>query len=96
MTTGNNKKSLFERIEDNISIFLLIFFVIWGNGRIIYTSLTSTNGDEYLILYYPIAYLLTYCMPWLFPKDLKYEDSIVKIFCKLAVMIFFGSLGCMI
>lgn len=96
MTTGNNKKSLFERIEDNISIFLLIFFVIWGNGRIIYTSLTSTNEDEYLILYYPIAYLLTYCMPGLFSKNFKYEEPIVKIFCRLSMVIFFGLLGSMI
>lgn len=77
-------------------LIALIFFVIWGNGRIIYISLTSTNGDEYLILYYPIAYLLTYCMPWLFTKDFKYEEPIVKIFCRLCMVILFGGLGCMI
>lgn len=93
------KKSLikrFEDIEDIIGIILTVFFIIWGNCRIIYVSLTSTNEDKYLILYYPIAYLLTYCAPGLFTRSFKYEKPINKIFTRLFVVIFIGGLGCMI
>lgn len=73
-------------------LITLIFIIIVGNGRLIFISLTSTNGDEYLILYYPIAYLLTYCMPWLFTKTFKYDEPIVKIFCRLSIVILFGAI----
>lgn len=83
-----------DKIGNTIFVILVVLCVLFGNDRIIYTSLISTSDsmDKYLILYYPIAYLLTYCMPWLFSKDFKYEKPIFKMVCRLCMVIFFAGI----
>ena len=82
----------FSKKEEKFGWLLGAILLLYGNARIIYISLTSTNEDKYLILYYPIAYLLTYCMPWLFSEDFKYSEPIIKIIARLAMVFLFGGM----
>ena len=79
-----------NKFEKIFTIILICFAVIWGNAKLIHACIV----DHFycVLLYYPIAYLLT-CIPgYMFTKDFKYEKWWVKAIGRTALVLLFGGL----
>ena len=77
-----------EEYEELIAIIILTLCVLAGN---IFLITHAIMHEAIVILYYPIAYLLTYLTPWLFDFD-KYDNAAVRICARCIVIIIFGAI----
>lgn len=72
--------------EEELTIIILIpTILLIGNLLLI----SKAFKEPEVLLYYPIAYLLTCLTPWLFNFD-KNEEAGVKITARCLVVILFG------
>ena len=78
----------FEEYEEFIAIIIFALCILAGN---IFLITHAIMHEHIVILYYPIAYLLTYLMPGLFVFS-KYDSAAVKIRTRCIVIIIFGAI----
>lgn len=83
-----NELKKFEEYEELIAIIILALCVLAGN---IFLITHAIMHEPIVILYYPIAYLLTYLTPWLFNFS-KYDDATIKIMARCFIVIIFGGI----
>lgn len=78
----------FKEYEEFIAIMILALCVLAGNIILIVHAIMH---EPIVILYYPIAYLLTYLTPWFFNFS-KYDDATIRIIARCFIVIIFGGI----
>lgn len=76
----------FKKNEESIAIIILALIVLAGNILLIAHAIMR---EPIVILYYPVAYLLTYLTPWFFNFD-KYDNAAVRISARCFIVIIVG------
>ena len=73
-----------------IGIVIVGLCVIIGNIRLLYWAITDCI---WLLLYYPLAFILTYIPNYIFIKDaFKYDDFSISFICRSIVVICFAGI----
>lgn len=77
-----------KEYEELIPIIILALCVLAGN---IFLITRAIMHEPIVILYYPIAYLLTYLTPWFFNFS-KYDTVTIRIIARCFIVIIFGGI----
>lgn len=71
-----------------IAIIILALILLGGNIALITDAIMHEPLE---LLYYPIAYLLTYLTPWLFNFS-KYDGAAIRIIVRCFIVIILGGI----